>query len=87
MSEGALVNTGAVRLAGPRSGWRHVTEYAGQVGIAGRAMIRPAVSVACWGRVHRRFQRQGGMLPLPRQQDSDPIDPETGSRHERLTSG
>ena len=32
------------------------------------------------GRVHRRIQRHGDPLPLPRQQHPDPVDPETGSR-------
>ena len=40
------------------------------------------------GRVHRRLQRHGDALPLPRQQHPDPLDPETGSRrHRRLTGG
>src|SRR2546428_12752960 len=42
------------------------------------------------GRVHRRIQRRGDPLPLPRQQDTNPMDPELpepGRRHQRLTNG
>ena len=38
------------------------------------------------GRVHRRIQRRSDPLPLPRQQDRHPVDPDTGSRHRRLTN-
>lgn len=39
------------------------------------------------GRVHRRIQRQGDPLPLPRQQHPDPVDTTTDSRrHRRLTT-
>src|SRR5216683_5429170 len=40
------------------------------------------------GRVHRRSQRRGDKVPLPRQYHRDPMDPETrGRHHQRLTSG
>ncbi len=39
------------------------------------------------GRLHRRIQRRGDPLPLPRQRHPDPMDPETGNRRKRLTSG
>lgn len=35
------------------------------------------------GRVHRHFQCRCDPLPLSRQQHTDPVDPETGSRHHR----
>ncbi|MCU1610266.1 MAG: hypothetical protein JWM45_2182, partial [Pseudonocardiales bacterium] len=38
--------------------------------------------------LHRRSQRPGNPLPLPRQQNPDPLDPATGNNHPRkLTNG
>ena len=39
------------------------------------------------GRVHRRLQRQGDPLPLPRWQHPDPVDPGTAGRAKQLTTG
>src|ERR1041384_1583502 len=39
-----------------------------------------------WGRVHRRIQRRGDPLPLSRQHNPDPLDPEPGS-YAQLTNG
>src|SRR5438270_8069618 len=40
------------------------------------------------GHLHRRSQRPSDPLPLPRQQDPDPLDPTTGNHHHRkLTNG
>src|SRR5215213_6651780 len=39
------------------------------------------------GRVHRRLQRQSDPLPLPRQHHQNPLDTDTGGRHQRLTYG
>jgi len=39
------------------------------------------------GRVHRRVQRRSDPLPLSRKHHRDPMDPETGSRCQRLTNG
>ena len=40
-------------------------------------LLRPGVEVRLQrGRVHRRIQRRGDPLPLPRQQHPDPVDPE-----------
>src|ERR1700738_4885683 len=39
------------------------------------------------GRVHRRLQRHGDPLPLPRWQHPDPVDPETAGRSTQLTTG
>ena len=52
------------------------------------SLLRPGVEVRLQrGRLHRRIQRRRDPLPLPRQHHPDPMDPETGSRHKRLTSG
>jgi hypothetical protein len=51
------------------------------------SLLRPGVEIRPQrGRVHRRIQRRGDPLPLPRQHHPDPMDPETGSR-QQLTSG
>ena len=51
-------------------------------------LLRPGMAVRPQrGRVHRRIQRRSDPLPLPRQQHPDPVDPDTGSRHRRLTNG
>jgi len=34
------------------------------------------------GHLHRRIQRRGEALPLPRQQHCDPLDPDIGSHHQ-----
>src|SRR4029453_7635651 len=39
------------------------------------------------GRVQRRLQRQSEPLPLPRQHHQNPLDTDTGGRHQRLTYG
>src|SRR4249920_2047307 len=52
------------------------------------SLLRPGVEVRLQrGRLHRRIQRRRATLPLPRQQNPDPVDPRTSSRHQRLTSG
>jgi group II intron reverse transcriptase/maturase len=52
------------------------------------SLLRPGVAVRLQrSRAHRRIQRQSDPLPLPRQQDTDPVDPEPGSRDQQLTSG
>ena len=51
-------------------------------------LLRPGMAVRLQrGRVHRRIQRRGDKVPLPRQHHPDPMDPETRGRHQRLTSG
>ena len=51
------------------------------------SLLRQGVEVRLQrGRVHRRLQRHGDALPLPRQQHPDPMDPDTGSQ-QQLTSG
>ena len=44
------------------------------------SLLRQGVEVRLQrGRVHRRIQRRGDALPLPRQQHPDPMDPGTGT--------
>src|ERR1017187_1183302 len=55
-----------------------------------QSLLRQRVEVRLErGRIHRRVQRRGDPLPLPRQQHPDPMDPGTGSspHHRQLTSG
>jgi hypothetical protein len=84
MSEDAPVNTGAGEWPDPDSAYLTVRRmqiklhcWAGEDSSRrfGGLFNRPQ-----WSSVHRLIQRRRDPLPLPRQHDSNSMDPESGSR-------
>jgi hypothetical protein len=86
MSEDAPVNTGVAEW--PDAGSAYYAVRRMQAKLHGWAGVDPSRRFDdLFNLVHRRIQRRRDPLPLPRQQDTDPMDPDTGShQHRRLTN-